>query len=93
MRTAPSSRAVGSALAYSDGSSERLGQVIGPQGAQGERGLPGERGADGIGIKGDDGAPGRDGVSVQGVAIKGGELIVTLSDGTCSPGPVVPAKK
>jgi hypothetical protein len=79
------------ALAYSDGSSERLGHVIGPQG---ERGPTGERGADGIGSKGDDGPPGRDGVSVQSATIRGGELIMTLSDGTVlSPGRVGPAKK
>ncbi len=82
------------AVVYSDGSSERLGQVVGPQGVPGERGAPGEPGLDGIGIKGDDGPPGRDGVSVQGVAIKGGELIVTLSDGSMlTPGRVVAPKK
>jgi hypothetical protein len=80
------------ALAYSDGSSERLGTVIGPPG---ERGQPGERGADGVGSKGDDGPPGRDGVSIAAAAInRGGELMLTLSDGTVlTPGRVVAADK
>ena len=77
---------------YSDGTSERLGLVIGPPG---EKGAPGERGADGIGLKGDDGPPGRDGAGVTAAAInRGNELMLTLSDGTVlTPGRVGPAKK
>ena len=80
------------ALAYSDGSGERLGNVIG---LQGEKGLPGERGADGVGIKGDEGPPGRDGVGVTAAQInRDGELMLTLSDGSVlTPGRVTAAKK
>jgi len=80
------------AISYSDGSGERLGNVIG---LQGEKGLPGERGEPGIGIKGDAGPPGRDGVGVTAAAInRDGELMLTLSDGSVlSPGRVTPAKK
>lgn len=68
------------ALAYSDGSSERLGVVVGPPGAPGERGEPGR---DGVGAKGDPGPAGRDGVSVTAAAVnRSGELMLTLSDGT-----------
>jgi len=80
------------AVSYSDGTSERLGHVIGPQG---EKGLQGERGADGIGIRGDVGPPGRDGVSVTAASInRDGELMLTLSDGSVlTPGRVVAAKR
>jgi hypothetical protein len=80
------------AIAYSDGSGERLGYVIGPHG---EKGAPGERGTDGIGIKGDAGPPGRDGVGVTAAQInRDGELMLTLSDGSVlTPGRVVAAKK
>jgi hypothetical protein len=76
------------AIAYSDGASERLGQVIGPPG---EKGAPGEPGRDGVGLKGDDGPRGRDGTSVTGAAInRDGELVLTLSNGTTlTPGRVV----
>jgi hypothetical protein len=76
------------AVSYSDGTSERLGPVIGPPG---EKGAPGERGADGIGSKGEDGRPGRDGVAVTAAAInRGGELMLTLSDGSVlTPGKVI----
>jgi hypothetical protein len=74
------------AVAYSDGTSERLGPVIGPPG---EKGAPGEAGRDGL--KGEDGSRGRDGTSVTGAAInRDGELMLTLSDGTVlTPGRVV----
>jgi hypothetical protein len=80
------------ALSYSDGTSERLGTVIGPAG---ERGPPGEPGAYGIGIKGDDGPPGRDGVGIVAAAInRDGELMLTMSDGSVlTPGRVTAAKK
>ena len=80
------------AVSYSDGTSERLGHVIGPQG---EKGLQGESGADGIGIRGDVGPPGRDGVSVTAASInRDGELMLTLSDGSVlTPGRVVAAKR
>jgi len=80
------------AISYSDGSGERLGNVIGPAG---EKGLPGERGEPGIGIKGDAGPPGRDGVGVTAASInRDGELMLTLSDGSVlSPGRVTAAKK
>ena len=79
------------AISYSDGSSERLGLVVGPPGEKGDRG---ESGRDGIGSKGDAGPPGRDGVSVAAVAInRGGELMLTLSDGTVlTPGRIDTAK-
>ena len=80
------------AVSYSDGSSERLGHVIGPQG---EKGAQGEPGRDGIGMKGEDGPPGRDGVSVTAASInRDGELMLTLSDGSVlTPGRVVAAKR
>jgi hypothetical protein len=80
------------AVSYSDGSSERLGSVIGPQG---EKGAQGEPGRDGIGMKGEDGPPGRDGVSVTATSInRDGELMMTLSDGSVlSPGIVAPKRK
>jgi len=80
------------AVSYSDGTSERLGHVIGPQG---EKGAPGERGADAVGMQGDAGPPGRDGVSVTAASInRDGELMLTLSDGTVlTPGRVVAAKR
>jgi hypothetical protein len=80
------------ALSYSDGTSERLGLVVGPAG---ERGPPGEPGAYGVGIKGDDGPPGRDGVGIVAAAInRDGELMLTLSDGSVlTPGRVTAAKK
>jgi len=80
------------ALSYSDGTSERLGTVIGPPG---EKGAPGDRGVDGIGIKGDDGPPGRDGVGVVAAAInRAGELLLTMSDGSVlTPGRVTAAAK
>jgi hypothetical protein len=66
------------AVSYSDGSSERLGLVIGPAGE------PGPPGRDGVaGGQGDVGPRGRDGISVTGAAInRDGELMLTLSDGT-----------
>ena len=80
------------AVSYSDGSGERLGHVIGPQG---EKGVPGERGEAGVGIKGDAGPPGRDGVSVTAASInRDGELMLTLSDGSVlTPGRVAAAKR
>ena len=80
------------AVSYSDGSSERLGSVIGPQG---EKGGQGEPGRDGIGMKGEDGPPGRDGVSVTATSInRDGELMMTLSDGSVlTPGIVAPKRK
>jgi hypothetical protein len=74
------------AIFYSDGTSERLGSVVGPQGP------PGRDGGDGgIGAKGDEGLPGRDGVSVSAAAInRRGELMLTLSDGSVlTPGRIV----
>jgi len=73
---------------YSDGSSERLGPVIGPPGEKGEPGR------DGLGVKGDAGPPGRDGVSVMAAAInRAGEIMLTLSDGTVlTPGRIDNAK-
>lgn len=69
------------AVSYSDGSSDRLGLVIGPAG---EPGPPGRDGAAGvIGERGDEGPRGRDGISITGAAInRDGELMLTLSDGT-----------
>jgi hypothetical protein len=81
------------AVSYSDGSSERLGHVIGPQG---EKGLQGDRGEPGsVGMRGEDGPPGRDGVSVTAANInRDGELMLTLSDGSVlTPGKVVAAKR
>jgi len=80
------------AIAYSDGSGERLGHVIGPPG---EKGAQGDRGADGVGVKGDEGPPGRDGVSVTAASInRDGELVLTLSDGSVlTPGRVVAGKR
>lgn len=88
------------ALAYSDGSNEKLGHVIGPPGnagppgrdgigLKGQDGLPGRDGVDGV--KGEAGPPGRDGVSVTAAAInRNGELMLTLSDGSVlTPGRVV----
>jgi integrin beta 3 len=74
------------AVFYSDGSSERLGSVVGPPGRDGSDGAKGDDGA-----RGDDGPPGRDGVSVTATAInRSGELMLTLSDGTVlTPGRVV----
>jgi hypothetical protein len=63
------------AVSYSDGTSERLGLVIGPSGE------PGPPGA--IGTQGEAGPRGRDGISITGAAInRDGELMLTLSDGT-----------
>ena len=80
------------AVSYSDGTSERLGLVVGPAG---ERGPPGEPGAYGVSIKGDDGPPGRDGVSIVAAAInRAGELMLTMTDGSVlTPGRVTAAKK
>jgi hypothetical protein len=80
------------AVSYSDGSTERLGQVVGPQGATGPQGIPGR---DGIGFKGDDGPAGRDGVGIVAAAInRAGELMLTMSDGSVlTPGRVTAAKK
>ena len=80
------------AISYSDGSGERLGNVVG---LQGEKGASGERGEPGIGIKGDAGPPGRDGVGVTAASInRDGELMLTLSDGSVlTPGRVTAAKK
>jgi len=69
------------AVSYSDGTSERLGLVVGPPGEQGLSGRDGAVGA--IGARGDDGPRGRDGISITGAAInRDGELLLTLSDGT-----------
>lgn len=66
------------ALSYSDGSSERLGFVIGPPGEAGPQGAPGRDGA-----KGEEGPPGRDGVGIAAYAInRKGELMITGTDGT-----------
>jgi hypothetical protein len=68
-------------LSYSDGRSERLGSVIGPAGPPGEPGASGPAGSDGA--KGDEGPRGRDGTSITGAAFgRGGELLLTLSDGS-----------
>lgn len=78
------------AVFYSDGTSERLGSVVGPQGPAGRDGGDG-----GVGAKGDDGPPGRDGVSVTAAAInRRGELMLTLSDGmVLTPGRIVRDEK
>jgi hypothetical protein len=75
-------------LTYSDGSSERLGLVIGPPGEQGPAGASGPPGT--AGRDGDPGPRGRDGVGVTAAAItRDGELALTLSDGTVlTPGPI-----
>lgn len=81
---------------YSDGTSEQLGSVIGPQGLQGLTGPQGSPGRDGVdGAKGDEGRRGRDGVGVAATAInRRGELLVTLTDGTVqTPGRVVADEK
>jgi hypothetical protein len=80
------------AVSYSDGTSERLGHVIGPQG---EKGAPGDCGERGVGMQGEAGPPGRDGVSVTAASInRDGELMLTLSDGSVlTPGRVVAAKR
>jgi hypothetical protein len=69
------------AVSYSDGTSDRLGLVVGPAGEPGPSGRDGVAGA--IGAQGDEGPRGRDGVSIMGAAInRDGELMLTLSDGT-----------
>ena len=73
-------------VSYSDGTSERLGHVIGPPGETGPAGRDGATGA-----RGDEGPRGRDGISITASAInRDGELMLTLSDGTVlTPGRVV----
>jgi len=77
------------AVSYSDGTSERLGAVIGPPGESGPPGRDGAAGA--IGARGDEGPRGRDGISITAAAInRDGELMLTLSDGTVlTPGCIV----
>ena len=68
-------------VSYSDGTSERLGHVVGPPGEPGPPGRDGTAGA--IGARGDEGQRGRDGISITAAAInRDGELMLTLSDGT-----------
>ena len=57
--------------------------------------MDGRDGVDGVSVKGDEGPPGRDGISIIATAInRDGELILTLSDGTLlTPGRVVPDVK
>lgn len=73
-------------------------RVIGPPGLPGRdgtNGIDGRNGIDGVSIKGDEGPPGRDGVSIIATVInRDGELLLTLSDGTVlTPGRVVPDVK
>jgi hypothetical protein len=74
---------------------ERVIGPPGPKGADGANGVDGRDGVDGVSIKGDEGPPGRDGISIIATAInRDGELILTLSDGTLlTPGRVVPDVK
>ena len=70
------------------------GQPVEP-GAPGRDGADCRDGTDGASVKGDEGPPGRDGISIIATAInRDGELILTLSDGTLlTPGRVVPDVK
>ena len=59
---------------------------VGPQGEKGDKGDQGEPGLQGEkgdkGDQGEPGAPGAAGVGIEDVAIVGGELIITFTDGT-----------
>lgn len=68
------------AVFYSDGTSQQLGSVVGPQGPIGPQGPSGRDGIDGA--KGDEGRRGRDGASVTAITKSGRKLLFTLSDGT-----------